>query len=163
MHFEPDQSVIDVPLTKALLASATGKDKDGNRLLTFDDLVKFSGRRRTDARAKNPKFSLALQHKMFGSSKCVSSVLYSASCAVADFNPNLILMNDFALLLSSSTLITIFGGKIKDLEILLLEERLPEGFESCIRERMGLTMLSFNKTAISMELKTKEGEQLPLR
>ncbi|KAG6843549.1 hypothetical protein H0H87_003322 [Tephrocybe sp. NHM501043] len=52
---------------------------------------------------------------------------------------------------NSSTLVTAFGGHIKDLEIFLLEERLPEGWEPKIRERNGLTILSFNKTVLTVE------------
>jgi len=41
---------------------------------------------------------------------------------------------------SASTLLTIFGGRVKDLETILLEERLPEGWESRIKHRFGLTL-----------------------
>lgn len=47
---------------------------------------------------------------------------------------------------SATTLIRIYGGKVKDLETLLLEERLPKHWEAAPRERFGLTMFSFNKT-----------------
>ncbi|KAG5351655.1 putative sterigmatocystin biosynthesis peroxidase stcC [Termitomyces sp. T112] len=51
---------------------------------------------------------------------------------------------------NSSTLLTIFGGRVKDLETVLLEERLPDGWESRIRESQGLTLLTFNKTVFKV-------------
>jgi hypothetical protein len=58
-----------MPFIEELLASATGKDKEGNPLLTAADLSRYSGKRRTEARATNPDFTLDTFHKMFGSSK----------------------------------------------------------------------------------------------
>ncbi|TFK40381.1 Chloroperoxidase [Crucibulum laeve] len=121
----PDQGEPHIPFIKELLASATGKDKDGNPLLTPADLSRYSAKRRVDARATNPHFTLSTFHKIFGSS-------------------------------NSSTLLTIFGGRVKDLEPILIEERLPEGWESRIRGRMGLTMTTFNKTVLRVELGINE-------
>jgi len=119
-HFEPNQAVIHMPYVKELLESATGKDKDGNPLLTPADLSLISSKRRAEARAENPEFTLDKFHKVFGSS-------------------------------NSSTLLTIFGGRINDLQTILTEERLPEGWESRIRERQGLTMTTFNRTVLKVE------------
>ncbi|KAF8654807.1 hypothetical protein AX16_003376 [Volvariella volvacea WC 439] len=128
LYHQPDQGVPHAGLIKELLASATGIDQDGNKVLTIQDMAKISGKRRSEARASNPDFSLAKQHKMFGAS-------------------------------NSSTLLTIYGGKVKDLETILLEERIPDGWEPSIRERMGLTMLTFNlRTVLPMEFSTKETE-----
>jgi hypothetical protein len=52
---------------------------------------------------------------------------------------------------NSSTLLKMWGGQIKDLEPLLIEERLPCGWETKVRSRMGLTMGAFNKTVIQVE------------
>jgi hypothetical protein len=52
---------------------------------------------------------------------------------------------------SSSTLLTIFGGRVDDLESILIEERIPEGWESRIRKRMGLTFAAFNFTVFKVE------------
>lgn len=76
---------------------------------------------------------------MFGSSKCAAVPI--------PFHSFLTIFPRF----SSSTLLTIFGGQVDDLETLLIEERLPEGWESRIRERNGLTILTFNKTALKVE------------
>lgn len=38
-------------------------------------------------------------------------------------------------------MLAIFGGRVKDLEIFLLEERIPEGWESKSRCRFGLTLV----------------------
>jgi len=67
----PDQSKPHVPFIKELLASASGKDKDGNVLLTPKDLSEFSAKRRVESRESNPHFTTSLFHRMFGSSKCV--------------------------------------------------------------------------------------------
>ncbi|KAJ3560883.1 heme-thiolate peroxidase [Leucocoprinus birnbaumii] len=116
-HFCPDQSVIATDMIKELLASASGKDKDGNPLLTVKDLSRFSAKRRVDSSEKNPEYKLDFQHKMFGSSNC-------------------------------STMLTIFGGRVKDLETILLEERLPENWESRVRKPFGLTLAHFNLTTV---------------
>lgn len=71
MRFDPGQGVPYLPFIDELLASASGKDANGNRLLTVADLSRYSAKRRVEARATNPDFVLDKQHKMFGSSKCV--------------------------------------------------------------------------------------------
>jgi hypothetical protein len=50
----------------------------------------------------------------------------------------------------------IFGGKVTDLELFLKEERIPEGWESKMRSRMGLTFLDFNRTILKVEHAIKE-------
>ena len=54
-------------------------------------------------------------------------------------------------LFSSSTLLKILGGKIKDLRVFLLEERIPDGWQPSVRHPMGLTMAEFNQTAMRVE------------
>jgi hypothetical protein len=66
----PDQSKPDVKLVEALLAMATGPNKE----LTAADLSKYSTIRRCDAKAVNPEFSLAKQHKSFGSSNSATMI-----------------------------------------------------------------------------------------
>ncbi|KAI0259994.1 Cloroperoxidase [Gloeopeniophorella convolvens] len=63
---------------------------------------------------------------------------------------------------NASTLLTIFGGRTRDIYTFLTEERLPEGWESRVRERMGLTMLAFNSTVFRVELGIEEEVQQPL-
>ncbi|KAJ7437208.1 Chloroperoxidase [Mycena galericulata] len=123
--FEPDQGKPHLPFIHELLASATGKDADGNLILTPADVSRYSSKRRTDARATNPEYTLDTFHKMFGSA-------------------------------NSSTLLTIFGGRIADLEPFLLEERFPEGWEPRVRSHMGLTFIAFNRTALKVEKAIKE-------
>ncbi|KAH8988121.1 Cloroperoxidase [Lactarius hatsudake] len=53
---------------------------------------------------------------------------------------------------NGSTLLTIFGGRFDDIYTFLTEERLPEGWESRIRDQMGLTILAFNRTVFRVEL-----------
>jgi len=66
-----DQSKIEYEQIKELLASASGKDKDGNPVLTITDLSEFSAKRRVEARETNPDFTLASNHQMIGSAKSV--------------------------------------------------------------------------------------------
>jgi len=120
LYFQPNQGVPHLPYVKELLESATGKDKEGNVILTPADLSRISSIRRAEARAKNPEFSLTEFHKIFGSS-------------------------------NSSTLLTIFGGRQRDLEPLLMKERIPEGWEPRIMARYGLTMITFNRIVFKVE------------
>ncbi|PPQ71241.1 hypothetical protein CVT26_010983 [Gymnopilus dilepis] len=123
--FVPDQSKPHIPYVKELLALASGKDKDGNVILTPKDLSEYSAKRRADSRANNPQFTLDFFHKVFGSS-------------------------------NSSTLLTIFGGRVTDLESILVDERIPEGWESRVRKRLGLTFAAFNTTVLKVEFGINE-------
>ena len=67
--------------------------------------------------------------------------------------PNCDRTHDFS---SNSTLLTIFGGQLQDIEVFLTEERLPEGWESKVRKPLGLTFAAFNTTVIPLELQTDE-------
>ena len=58
--------------------------------------------------------------------------------------------------ISASTLLTIFGGRISDIYTFLTEERLPDHWESRVRDQMGLTMIAFNRTVFGVELGIKE-------
>jgi len=119
--FERDQSKISVPLVERLLKSGTGPQ--GN--LTPADLSRLLSQRRAESKARNPQYSQALQHKMFGSA-------------------------------NSSTMLTIFGGKIDDLRPFLLEERIPDYWQPSITARMGLTIAAFNGVVARVELGIKE-------
>jgi hypothetical protein len=139
----PDQSKPHLPFVRELLASASGRDKDGNALLTAKDVSEYSAKRRVDAKATNPDFMLLLNHKLFGSSKCVSP-------HHLDYL-NWLLIRLLLYHGSSSTMLTIFGGRVKDLESILVDERIPEGWESRIRKKMGLTFAAFNFTVFKVE------------
>ncbi|KAK7189801.1 hypothetical protein DPSP01_008784 [Paraphaeosphaeria sporulosa] len=52
---------------------------------------------------------------------------------------------------NSSTMLTIFGGRINDLRPMLLEERFPDDWEPRIRSHFGLTMAAFNGTVLPVE------------
>lgn len=43
-----------------------------------------------------------------------------------------------------------------DIYTFLTEERIPDGWESRVRERMGLTFVSFNCTVLGVELGVRE-------
>jgi hypothetical protein len=69
-YFVQNQGTPCQPLIDDLLASATGKTKDGDeQLLLPADLSRYSSKRRAISRQKNPTFQLDEFHKMFGSSK----------------------------------------------------------------------------------------------
>ena len=53
------------------------------------------------------------------------------------------------------------GGRVKDLEIFLNEERLPEGWESRVRKSRGLTNLAFFKSALAVEKGVDESKFAP--
>ena len=53
-------------------------------------------------------------------------------------------------------MLTIFGGRVRDLKSFLIEEKLPEGWESRVRSRWGLTFAKFNLTVIPLEFSTSE-------
>lgn len=52
---------------------------------------------------------------------------------------------------SSGTMLTIFGGRKDDLDVMLKEERFPEGWQPRIRGKMGLTMATLNVAAFKIE------------
>ncbi|KIK68251.1 hypothetical protein GYMLUDRAFT_709877 [Collybiopsis luxurians FD-317 M1] len=128
---QPDQGKPHHPFIEELLAMASGKDPkfsgddDKAVLLTSDDLAQYSAKRRTEAKPRNPEFSLSLAHRMFGSS-------------------------------NSSTLLRICGGRVSDLRPFLIEERIPDGWESSVRSRWGLTFASFNFTVLPLEFRTQK-------
>jgi hypothetical protein len=78
----PNQGPPHIPFIQELLASASGKDKDGNPLLTAKDISAYSSKRRVDARASNADFSLSFFHKIFGSSKYVYFSFFFSSSAI---------------------------------------------------------------------------------
>jgi hypothetical protein len=63
---------------------------------------------------------------------------------------------------SGSTLLTIFGGCVPDLYTFLVEERLPDGWESRVRDQMGLTIFKFNRTIFRLEFGVEEEVDQPL-
>jgi hypothetical protein len=66
---DPDQGKPCSPQIEELLASATGKDKAGNPILTTKDMAAYNAKRRIDAKASNPDFTLDFKHQIFGSTK----------------------------------------------------------------------------------------------
>jgi hypothetical protein len=64
--------------------------------------------------------------------------------------------------ISASTLLTVFGGRLNDLYTFLTEERLPDGWESRVRDQMGLTLVAFNRTVFRVELGIEDEVKRPL-
>ena len=134
----------------AHLAKATA-DFDLNRTLTPADLSRRLAVRRREAQTDNPQYSQDFGHKMFGASKYVFVVLFPFP-----------LLFSSALVISASTLLTIFGGRVNDIYTLLTEERLPPYWESRVRDQMGLTMTTFNRTVFRVELGIEDEVKRPL-
>ncbi|KAI6126785.1 Chloroperoxidase [Pisolithus sp. B1] len=59
---------------------------------------------------------------------------------------------------NTATLLTAFGGRVDDLRVFLLEERLPQGWEPRIRSPYGLTIFKFNQTIIPLEWGIRESD-----
>ncbi|KAF9821600.1 hypothetical protein IEO21_00446 [Rhodonia placenta] len=57
---------------------------------------------------------------------------------------------------NASNLLATFDGKVDDLRPFLLEERIPEGWQSRIRYSKGLTITSFQSTILRVELGIEE-------
>ncbi|KAJ7031449.1 Chloroperoxidase [Mycena alexandri] len=55
-----------------------------------------------------------------------------------------------------ASLLLVFGGRVADLEPFLTEERIPEGFESRVLARWGLSLLVFNLNIFNIERAIKE-------
>lgn len=59
---------------------------------------------------------------------------------------------------NSSPTLRLFRGRTDDLHTLLLERRLPDGWESRIREPNELTILAFNRTVPPVEWDVDESK-----
>ena len=156
----PDQGAPDQQLVDQLLSEATGKAPDGGAELTIPDLSRGTyhkrtvmllvsselcadhsttalSKRRADARKTNKQYAETFFHNVFGASKCVAAL---PSCN-----------RDTNVTRSSSTMLTIFGGRISDLTPMLKEERFADNWEPRVLDRFGLTMAKFNATVLPVE------------
>ena len=132
----------------AHVAKAT-EDLDLNRTFTVADLSRRLGERRREAKANNGQYSQDTGHKMFGSTKyAIPSHASLPWLTVSSF--------------SGSTLLAAFGGRLDDIYTFLTEERFPQGWESRIRDQMGMTILAFNRTVLQVELGIDEEVDQPL-
>ena len=72
-------------------------------------------------------------------------------------------MHSFLVAISVLTLLRIFDGRLNDIYTFLTENRIPNGWESRVRDQMGLTFFSFimfNRTVSGAELDiTKEVDE----
>ena len=50
----------------------------------------------------------------------------------------------------------IFGGRVLDLQSILIDEKLPEEWESRVRSRAGLTSAKLNSSVLPMEYRTRK-------
>jgi hypothetical protein len=129
--FQPDQGTPHIPFITELLDSASGKDHKAEEvLLTSDDLARYSAKRRIDAKARNPEFT------------------------PLDLNHKMFGSSN------SSTLLKIFGGRVSDLRPFLIDERIPDGWESSVHSRWGLTLANFNFTVLPLEKATVKYEKV---
>ena len=56
-------------------------------------------------------------------------------------------------------MLTIFSGRVDDLEVVLKEERIPDGWEPRIRDPWGLTLAAFNRIVFRVELGIDESKE----
>ncbi|KAJ7291804.1 Chloroperoxidase [Mycena rebaudengoi] len=124
--YDPDQGKPYLPFISELLASATGEDQDGDA-----------------------KILTAADISRYSGKRRSESRANNPDFSLTQFQKMFGSAN-------SSTLLTIFGGKVADLQPFLTEERIPDGWESKIRSRMGLTFFTFNGTALKVENAIKE-------
>ncbi|SRR6266550_8135585 len=68
--------------------------------------------------------------------------------------PTFHLLSSLSMSYSTSTLLVIFGGRLKDIEMILRDERIPEGWEPRLRKRYGLTIAAFNTSVLPLEFQT---------
>jgi len=61
---------------------------------------------------------------------------------------------------NTSFLVTLFGGRVDQLQELLVNERIPDGWEPVVRERMGFTISSIAPSAFKVELGVKDTKAL---
>jgi len=83
----PDQGKPHVAFVRELLSLASGKDQNGDELLTAQDLSEYLAKRRVDSRASNPGYSLSRFHKVFGSAKYVCLFFFLRIVQRVDKNP----------------------------------------------------------------------------
>ncbi|THH09789.1 heme-thiolate peroxidase [Bondarzewia mesenterica] len=126
-RFSPDQSRPSVPLVKELLASASGPPLPGS----------------TD-----PTLTAADLSRLM-SKRRAESMKHNGQFSLSTFHKLFASSN-------SATLVTVFGGRVDDLRTWLLEERLPEGWESRVRQSMGLTIAAFQGPVLGVEMGVEE-------
>ncbi|THH08875.1 heme-thiolate peroxidase [Bondarzewia mesenterica] len=126
-YHSPDQSRPSVPLVKELLAAASGPPLPGS---TDPTLTTADLSRVTSKRRAE-----SMKHNGQFSLGTMHKIFGSSN---------------------SGTLVTIFGGRVDDLRTVLLEERLPEGWESRVREPMGLTLAAFQGQVLGIEMGVEE-------
>jgi hypothetical protein len=138
---DADQSKIHTALIERLLASASGppattesqaaatagagSGAKAEKTLTSKDVAYHLGLRRAESRTHNPDFSLALIHKGFGSAKSVT--LTHGCLGVIEYQ--LTMTCTHIAFCSAATMLAIFGGDVKVLRAMLLEERILPGWE----------------------------------
>ncbi|EJD51849.1 heme-thiolate peroxidase [Auricularia subglabra TFB-10046 SS5] len=57
---------------------------------------------------------------------------------------------------NTSTLLTVYGGRVDDLTVILKEERIPDGWEPRVRARNGLTIAALNAVVLPLEFSIPE-------
>jgi len=89
-----------------------------------------------------------------------SFINYSEAPSTLFFSQSYIYVQNKYYTNSASTLLVAFDGCVNDLKIWLLEERFPDGWETRLRHRVGLTFLEFNLTVLGVEFGIgKKGER----
>lgn len=130
MALEPDQSKPHVGYITELLSSASGKDKETGETILTSKDV-----------------------SKFSSKRRADAREYNKEFSL-DF------LHKMFGSINASTMLSIFGGRVKDLETWLIEERIPEGWETKVRQRLGVTLAEFNITVLGVEFGISEKKYL---
>ncbi|KAI5899704.1 Cloroperoxidase [Schizophyllum commune H4-8] len=123
----PDQGTPHEPFVRELLDSATGRD----------------------ARTGEPRFTVADLSKI-SARRRVQARATNGAYSLEKVHQKFSAAN-------TSTMLRIFGGKLDDIETMLIEERIPDGWESSTKARHGLTILSFQDTVKAVAAGIDEG------
>ncbi|KXN88411.1 Putative sterigmatocystin biosynthesis peroxidase stcC [Leucoagaricus sp. SymC.cos] len=127
---EPDQSKPHIGYITELLASASGKDKSTDDVLLTSKDLSW-----------------------FSSKRRADARGYNKEFTL-DF------IHKMFGSINASTMLAVFGGRVKDLETWLLQERFPDGWETKVRQRIGITLTQFNITVLGVEFGISEKKYL---
>ncbi|KAF2029930.1 Cloroperoxidase [Setomelanomma holmii] len=135
----------DASLTRHDAALVPDQGKPDLELV--DELLRGATGKTPDGRALLTKKDLSLALAKRRKEAKISNQAYSES----------LFHNGFGAA-NSSTMITIFGGRVDDLKPMLTEERFVDGWEPRILSHFGLTMAAFNGTVLPVELGVKRAK-----
>ena len=100
---------------------------------------------------RNSHLIVESKHKLWIQiSSLTSSINFSEVLSTLSFLNHIYVQNKYYIN-SASALLAVFDGRVNNLKIWLLEEKIPDGWETRIRHRVGLTFMEFNLTVLGIE------------